>query len=474
MAGLAPIRVAPSGAYFETTDREPFLFIGPNDSITWPGLAGLYRRKGMESVESYLQAMADSGVTVLRLMLEYAHREHRYFEYPQPGRFNPAMVRLWDDLFARCEQVGIRVLLAPWDNFWMARRWKRHPYNCLMGGPCEGPHAFFTDEATFQATVRRFSFVIERWGGSGVIAAWDLFNEIHPHWGGTPQEQSAVITRLSDAIREAEVSAWGFTRPQTVSVFGPKPEPGYEEMIFAHPSLDFATTHIYEGAIDFPHDPVTPAVTMGRWVRYARERAATLAPRRIRPFMDSEHGPIHLFNDHRKYQSEAKDDQYEHGLIWAHLASGGAGSGMRWPARDPHVITSGMRASLASLSAFCRHVDWRHFTPRPEPADGVTSLRLDGATGIHLFACRDDHQAVAYLLRAHDPASFARGGHLVMPGVPPGSAWHLERWDTKKGVSAGCQAYCGDGEGALRIPLTAVIAPRQRDVAVVLRRHAEC
>lgn len=472
MTRLSPIRVAPSGAYFETTDNAPFLFVGPNDSITWPGLAGLYRRKGLEGVETYLQEMADSGVTILRLMLEYAHREHRYFEYPQPGRFNPSMVRLWDDLFALCEQAGIRVLLAPWDNFWMARRWKKHPYNRAMGGPCDGPQAFFTDEETFQATVRRFAFVIERWGGSGVIAAWDLFNEIDPYWGGTPEQQSAVLTRLSETIRERERSAWGFTRPQTVSVYGPKPKEDYEQMIFAHPSLDFATTHIYEGAIDFPHDPVTPALTMGRWVRYARERIAALSPGKIRPFTDTEHGPIHLFNDHRKYQPEAKDDLYEHALMWAHLASGGAGSGMRWPARHPHVLTKGMQRSLKSLAGFAQKADWRHFAPRPEPAGGVTSLQVEGNDAVHRFACRDDRQAVAYLLRSHDSESSARSGTLVMPEVMPNSLWCLERWDTRNGVTRGCQHVSADAGGTLRLPLMTVFAPRQRDAALVLTQQS--
>src|SRR4028118_841987 len=113
---LAPIRVAPGGRYFETFDGEPFLFIGSNDAIAWPGLAGLYRRRDLDGVDAYLGGLAQSGVTILRLMLEYAHREGRYFERPA-GRFNPAMIRLWDDLFARCEQHGLRVLLAPWDNF---------------------------------------------------------------------------------------------------------------------------------------------------------------------------------------------------------------------------------------------------------------------------------------------------------------------------------------------------------------------
>ena len=96
--GLPALRVAPGGRYFETVGAGggagvPFLFIGPNDAVTWPGLAGLYRRRDVASVEAYLGELADSGVTVLRLMLEYAHREGRYLERPA-GTFNPAMVRL--------------------------------------------------------------------------------------------------------------------------------------------------------------------------------------------------------------------------------------------------------------------------------------------------------------------------------------------------------------------------------------------
>jgi mannan endo-1,4-beta-mannosidase len=164
-SALSPIRIAPGGRYFETFDGEPFLFIGPNDAVPWPGLSGLFRRKDPEAVDDYLAGLARNGVTVLRLMLEYAHHDHRYFEKPV-GRFVPAMVRLWDDLFAACERHGLRVLLAPWDNFWMARRWHRHPYNRANGGPADGPHSFFTDEATIAATINRFRFVIERWGGA--------------------------------------------------------------------------------------------------------------------------------------------------------------------------------------------------------------------------------------------------------------------------------------------------------------------
>ena len=200
---LSPIRVAPSGRYFETFDVEPFLFVGLNDAIAWSGLAGLYRRRDPAAVDAYLETLAENGITVLRLMLEYAHRDGWYFERPF-GTFNPILVRLWDDLLAPCARHSLRILLTPWDNFWMARRWHKHPYNAANGGPAQSPADFFTQERVIEAALNRMRFVIERWGVDGTLAAWDLFNEIHPYWGGTPAQQSAVIARLSDGVREIE------------------------------------------------------------------------------------------------------------------------------------------------------------------------------------------------------------------------------------------------------------------------------
>ncbi len=239
---LAPIRVAPSGHYFETADQESFLFIGFNDAISWPGLNGLFARRDLATAKAYLAQVAASGVTVIRLMLEYTHRESRYFEKPV-GRFVPAMVRLWDDLFSLCAAHGLRVLLTPFDTFWMARRWHRHPYNQVNGGLAASPQSLLTDDATIEAVITRLRFVIERWGGTGVIAGWDLWNEIHPHWGGTPAEQAVALERIGAAIRDHELRCHGFTRPQTVSIFGPDPG-AYSDLVFRGAGLDFATTHI--------------------------------------------------------------------------------------------------------------------------------------------------------------------------------------------------------------------------------------
>ena len=451
---LSPIRVAPGGRYFETFDGDPFLFFGPNDAISWPGLAGLYRRRDMAGADAYLETLARNGVTILRLMLEYAHRDGWYFERPF-GTFNPVLVRLWDDLFAGCARHGLRVLLTPWDTFWMARRWGRHPYNSANGGPADSPADFFTQERVIEAVLNRLRFVVERWGGDGTLAAWDLFNEIHPHWGGTAAQQSAVIAQLSDGVREIERRAWGFTRPQTVSIFGPDPSEEYETLILRHPSLDFATTHIYQGAIDYPRDTIEPALTLAAWVRHALGR---LAP--SRPFTDTEHGPIHLFNDHKQMLPEAFDDEYERHLMWAHLASGGAGGGMRWPARHPHLLTPGMLGAVSSLAGFVRLIDWRHFTPRDAARDVTTE-----ADGVCVFGCRDDRQAVVWLLRdtRRGAAGQAGFGEVRLRGLLPG-AYEVTPWQTAAGAAEAKQVLPLEaGELRIRLPFGAT------DLALAVR-----
>ncbi len=456
---LSPLRVAPGGRYFETFQGEPFLFIGANDAISWPGLNGLYRRRDLASVENYLRSLSDNGINTLRLMLEYAHTEGRYFER-RVGVFNPAMVRLWDDLFELCERFGLRILLAPWDNFWMARRWHKHPYNTRNGGPAQNPQSFFTDSVTIAAVENRLRFVAHRWGKYGSFGAWDLFNEIHPHWGGNVEEQSRVVARWSQAIREEECKTWGFVRPQTVSIFGPEPNE-YSKLVFEHPDLDFATTHIYnKGDIDFPQNTVAPALAMARWTCFGLERTPA-----NRPFTDSEHGPIHLFNDHKKYLDEAFDDEYERHLMWAHLASGGCGSGMRWPARHPHNITQGMKHALGNLAKFVPLLDWRHFSPR----DWTKNVQVS-ARDVHVFAVGDERQAVLWLLRdmpkhhkgtmpQREPLCDVR---LMLQQMQP-IEYSISLWNTRDGVCL--QQLQVRTDGVLKF----VVPQLDNDLAIAIR-----
>jgi len=228
--------------------------VGQNDAISWDELAGLFRRRNLAAVEAHLRYLAEHGVTCLRLMLEYAQVRHRYIERPV-GRFVPAMVRLWDDLFALCEKVGLRILLTPFDTFWMWLHWRHHPYNQQNGGQLAHPSRFLLDEAVRAAIKDRLTFAVERWGGSGALFAWDLWNEIHPAHGEEHADGFApFIADLSQHVRGLEMKLYGRSHLQTVLLFGPellwRPHLPMAEPIFRHPDLDFASIHIYASGTD--------------------------------------------------------------------------------------------------------------------------------------------------------------------------------------------------------------------------------
>jgi mannan endo-1,4-beta-mannosidase len=457
-----PWVVRAAGApYFTLDDGTPWAPIGANESVTWPELAGLLRRRDLPGVEAHLRWLRGHGVTVLRLMLEYAQGQRYYFERPA-GTFVPHVVQLWDDLFALCERVGMRILLTPYDTFFHWIRWRHHPYNRRNGGPCADRSQLMVCADTREFVKRRLAFAAERWGGSGALFAWDLWNELHPAQGNNDYfGMWGFVSEVSAFVRDLEVRLHGRAHPQTVSVFGPELmwKPELNELIFRHPGLDFASSHFYaQGTIDSPLDTLAPAVAAGQLVKDALAEV-----RDARPFFESEHGPIYTFKDRGVTLPDEFDDEYFRHIQWAHVASGGAGGGMRWPNRHPHALTPGMREAQRVLADFLPLVDWASF--RRRVLNGLLVVR-DAATGTPLrlasaephtppghapvvplagceaaaFGCGDDAQAVVFVVRADALADdgrvrrdvAARPVHVEVPGLGAGR-YAVAEWDPVAG-----------------------------------------
>ena len=212
-------------------------------------------------------------------------------------------------------------MLTPFDTFWTWMHWRHHPYNRRNGGCLESFDRVLLCPEARAAIKARFTFAVERWGGSGVLFAWDLWNEIHPaqaKWSADCFRE--FIHDLSRHVRGLEERLYGRSHPQTVSLFGPeliwRPEMPLKEPIFRHPNLDFATIHIYEdGTIDHPRNTVDPALGMGRIVQGAISEIGD-----GRPFLDTEHGPIHTFKDKKRTLPEAFDDESPHAMVAHGLA----------------------------------------------------------------------------------------------------------------------------------------------------------
>jgi mannan endo-1,4-beta-mannosidase len=139
-------------------------------------------------------------------MMEDAQVRHRYFERPA-GQFVPAMVELWDDLFALCERVGLLIMLTPVDTFWTWLHWRWHPWNKANGGPLDSPRRMLLCPATRQLIKARLKFAVRRWGSSGALFAWDLWNKIHPaHSEDAVECWPEFIHDLSSHVRRLEMA----------------------------------------------------------------------------------------------------------------------------------------------------------------------------------------------------------------------------------------------------------------------------
>lgn len=405
------IRCGENAPYFETEAGTAWTPVGHNEAVTWPNLAGLYRRRDPGSVERHFAELAAHGVTCLRVMLEYSQVRHRHLEH-RCGTFSPAMVQMWDDLIALGERHGIRFLLTPFDTFFMTTRWRSHPYAKANGGPCSGPDAMLTCPGTRAAIINRLRFATRRWGHSPAIFAWDLWNEIDPFYaGGDLAATCDFVTEVSEALRTEEVRLHGRAHLQTVSVFHPNLVacPDLGEVIFRHPALDFASLHLYEkGTLDAPRRSLAPAEATMRIMTAALDQCPPL-----RPLLDTEHGPVHAFKDRHLTLPDAFDTDCFRRTQWAHLASGGAGGGMRWAYRHPHVLLPAMHEAQGVLAGFLPLIDWPHFQRAP------LGTRLE----VHDFAglacgCGDTRQAIVCLMPDEKQDSIV--GHVEISGLEPG------------------------------------------------------
>ena len=466
---LSWVRLAPGRRYFETEEGEPFLIIGQNDALTWPELEGLLGRRDVPAVDQHLGWLRTHGVTTLRVMLEYVG-DGLYLEH-RPGEFDPVTVQAIDDLIVLCEKHGLRLLLTPFDTFFTWVMWDEHPYNALRGGPCQRCLDLLTHADGMTAVKRRVSFAVERWGGSGAVFAWDLWNELgHDH--GVAAEAidttiartlGMVISELSAHVREIERRCFGKVHLQTVSHFGAEPKGPLADLIFRHPDLDFATTHIYEvGAIDAPTNTVAAADAMARWVRHALSEI-----RDGRPFTDSETGPIHTFKDLGITLPDAFDMSYFRHMSWAHLASGGAGGGMRWPNRHPHSLTPGMRHAQGVMADFAQLVDWSNFA-----SCNISAVVRAHPEELLVYACSDKTQAIAWVLRARDQLEsngelpfrpLLRGATVALPPMAPGN-YSVTFVETANGHTLAESVMSTDGgEFQLKLP------PLRHELAIAVR-----
>jgi hypothetical protein len=450
------ISVAPSKRYFQDERGQGFVVIGHNDAITWPGLMELLDGSSYQTTEDYIRDLRAHGINVSRVMIEYAQYENGYFENPV-GEFVPAVVQFWDEFIALAEKHGLYLLLTPYDTFWQVRNWKTYPYNADLGGPCRTMRDWLTSPDVIAAHKARWDFMLRRWGGSSSIFAWDIMNEIDLYWGSTAEEISAYITEMAAYIRQTEMALYGKTHLLTTSSAEPTPTDALGHVIYNHPSLDFANTHLYVGpGINTPLDAVECVEEMVSGVRLSLQSVF-----QTRPYFDSESGPIYQW-----IEEASLDKEYHHNMSWAHLMTGGAGSGMRWPYTTPHWLIPELRTNLLGLARFAATIDWSRFASR-----SFTQHIRVGKPGILRTGCTDSKTtALIWLLsdgRLMHPPSL-EGTRISIANALPDGDYTIEVWETYNGTPLTCfETSIVDGKMQFELP---DLDDTLRDVALIVRR----
>lgn len=448
------ISVAPNGRYFVDETGKGFLVIGQNDGVPWPGLSTLLNGLSPQATEAYIQDLRAHGITVSRVMIEYSQEPHTYFENPV-GEFSPSMVQFWDDFIKLAEKHGLYLLLTPYDTFWQAEKWGGYPYNAAMGGPCETMHDWLTGRACIEAQKNRWRFIIDKWGGSPNIFAWDIMNEIDIWWNANDAEIEAYVDEMSVFIRDYETEKWGRSRMLSVSSAASTPTGRLAKVIYQHPQLDFANTHLYIGtAIKDPENPIEAGMLMAGGVVLSLQEITD-----NRPFFDSESGPIDDW-----IESVPFDKEYHHNMSWGHLAAGGAGSGMRWPYTTPHWILPEMRDNLLGLARVASTIDWANF----DSQNINRKIRTD-RDHIARIGCSDGQTALVWLLlQTHeDPTVTLPGAVITVSEVLAEGEYTVEFWETYEGkLLSRLTVQVVNGELAITLP---DMATGLKDLAILIR-----
>jgi mannan endo-1,4-beta-mannosidase len=447
----ANTRVCGKGSAFVFPDGRVTVPIAFNDSYTWTGCDALFNSGDAKSVDDYVSKLRADGVNVVRMFLEAVVPEPgRLLESPL-GRYNKPVVEFWDRFLPICERHGLTVLISPWDTFWINQPWTASPYNKANGGPCTIPRDFITMPEARKWEKARIRFMIDRWGASHAIFAIDLLNEHDIWWGASPEERQAWLNDMAAFTRAYELKKWGRVHMLTVSSAAAEPTGAIAEDVYHQPLFDFATTHLYYwGTVNDPKNAIDPVVSFNHGVRYALGQIQD-----GRPYTDSESGPID-----RWIQQQPFDEQVFHHMSWAHLASGGAGAGMRWPYRSPHSLTPVMLRTLRSIAQVANRIDWASFISRN--ADNRLS---SNSSGMLLMGSGDSRQVIAWLAddtRNH-PGRRIGNATLRVKGLSPGR-YEATCWDTKIGVPVKT-ATLKPVSGEIAIPLPSF----ESDIAVTVR-----
>ena len=299
------------------------------------------------------------------------------------GNYDQRQYEAWllDQLFRLADEHGVKVILVLVNHGPFSIRanseWEDNPYNAALGGPLSAPEQFVSDPLAKAYFQRRLDYIVNRWGYSPDLLAWEWWNEVNltPI---TDQELIPWLKEMTAYLRQRDVN-----QHLTTNSFAMRSV----SAIWKLPELDIAQEHEYSSQINvLDHDLAS---------RVAQDYQAFAKSMPAKPILLGEFG----------YSARNYGDDIEptgihlHNGLWATTFSGYAGTGMYWW-WDNYLDANNLWYHFKGLSQFLSGEDltkYRPFSPlQISGADGnpgkVDGLGLKG--GVTLIWIRSDGYTV--------------------------------------------------------------------------------
>ncbi|MBP1692898.1 MAG: hypothetical protein H6Q37_781 [Chloroflexi bacterium] len=334
------VRVHPSNPrYFAFDDGSFFFPIGLN--IAWWSGAG----DALTDYRKWMNLFAANGGNTIRVWMAEWSFGIEWNDTPL-GDYTNRLRRAWllDQIFAMAKERDIYVMLVLLNcadfNNWQTNGWNGNPYNKSRGGPLERPEQFVTDSTTRDFLQRRLNYIVNRWGYSTQLLAWEWWNEVNlaPF---TDQTLSPWLQEMTAYLRERDVNRHLVTNSYAIRDLSP---------IWNLPEMDIIQKH------EYAHQVKSANKDLAERVAADFKRLARSAP--AKPILLGEFG----FGTEGYGNDVDRTGIHLHNGIWATTFAGYAGSGMYWY-WDVYVETYRVWHHFQGLSRFLEGVDLSQYKP---------------------------------------------------------------------------------------------------------------
>lgn len=346
-----------NGRYFIFDNGEPFFLIGINKG--WIFDTEGNRGDGYPSetmthwnAERYFVEMEAHGINLVRVWMCSWHLNIES-KTTKLGRYDENEADKLDYLLQLCERYKVRLMLVfltftDFSSIHGSKFNDDNPYSSTNGGPCNQPVDFFTNEKAKWYIKKRIGYILNRWGHSPYIFAWELWNEVDLVSGAEESHWLPWHEEIAEHIRQHDP----YGHSITTSLSGDK----IFLNTFRSNAVDIVQLHTYKE--DY-------GTKIAEVLKEYLETLVTYG----KPVLIGEFGT----------KIPTQKASHTHNGIWSSVALGSSGSALVWSShiRDDYGdMTDEMFDSYLSLSRFVSDLNFS--SPNVRPA--VVSIEGGGIT----------------------------------------------------------------------------------------------